>query len=154
MTNSGWRGCSQDLRYSRDGMERIAKLSKRCRCGCGYTAVCWWLNDCHNYQFGRTVLHNSLMAFVGRVPQYWLDQFFKHHLLLPKPLSGVLYRVGDFYHHRARYFIFEQLVWLRIFFIIIFIFTFLTIVGPCVITKTVSNNIQDLLELFFGLSCS
>jgi len=107
------------------------------------------LNNCQNPQFGRAVLLISVPEIVGCILPSRLSQFVELHLLLPKPLHALLYRVSDCAHHSAGFVIFAQLVLLCLF--IILIFPIFPMVGTCKITQTVSDSNQHLLKRLFGL---
>jgi hypothetical protein len=69
------------------------------------------------------------MDGVGRIITSCLHQFVKFQLLLPTMHHPILYHFGYCGHHAAGLVIFAQFAQFRIFFLIIFVFTILPIVG-------------------------
>src|SRR5882757_3145972 len=143
MTTSWSRSPLRHLRYSRDNVKPLHKLSNCCWWRCRSAIICLWLNDNRNPQFGCAVLLISFTEVVGCILPSRLCQFINLHRLLPKALHALLDRFGDCAHHPAGFIIFTQLALHCLF---ILIFPILPIVGTCKITQTVSDSSHHLLE--------
>jgi len=150
MTTSCSRRSLQPLRYSRDNVKTLHKLSKCCRWRCRSVMFRLWLNAWRNPELETVILLISFMEVVSCIPPSRSSQFVELYLLLPKLLHALLHCFGDCGHHPAGFVIFTQHALLSLF--IILIFPILPIVRTCKITLTVSHSNQHLLKYPFGLS--
>jgi len=148
MTTSWPRSPLWHLRYSEDNVKILNTLAKWCLCRWRSVIIHWRLNDCHNPQFGCTVLLISFTEVVGCILPSKLCQFSKLHLLRPKPLHALLNCFGDCAHHPARFLIVAQLGLLCPF--VTLIIPIFPIVRTCMITQTVSDSNHHLLKSLFG----
>jgi len=141
----------QHLRFSRDAMSRLHRLTY-CR-WFRYSSIifCWQLNYSRNLEFSHPLLRISLIKVVCYVSPAWLHQFVKIHLLLPKTLYLMLYYFGNWGNHPAGFIIFTELTKFRIISIIILVFRIISIVRTGQNLQTISNGNQHPLKCCFRL---
>jgi hypothetical protein len=149
--------CCRKVTASNSDCPQTITIVRRCSPTVVWEAVAAVGSDCGLTTAGA--FNSALPYFISLSPMQLagsppsrLSQFVKSRLLLPTTLNAVLSRFSDCPHHPARSIIIIELAELFIFFIIILIFFSLLISGTYTITQTVSDRIQHVFKLCFGLS--
>jgi hypothetical protein len=148
MTTSWSRSPLRPVRFSGDNVKTLHKISKCCQCRGQSIIICLRLKDCRNPPFECAVLLISFTEEVSCILPSRLSQFVELHLLLPKALHPLLYRLGDCAHHPPWLVIIAQHAVHSLF--IILVIPIFPIVATRKITQTVSNSNQHLLKRLLG----